>query len=152
MTIKEKLINLGIDVDKEKDFIKEVKDYLNQKGEKADKITSKLSYDGEKMLDAFVKESGKIVVPKKSVKRPSTLKVNNNNHSDKEIKENKDDTVKDVKTSTPINTGSNIDDTKTTNNDWGKVDPSKISLTIKGKTQVKNNTLFDTTHISNNLN
>lgn len=139
MTIKEKLINLGIDVDKEKDFIKEVKDYLNQKGEKADKITSKLSYDGEKMLDAFVKESGKIVVPKKSVKRPSTLKVNNNNHSDKEIKENKDDTVKDVKASTLINTGSYIDDTKTTNNDWGKVDPSKISLTIKGKTQVKNN-------------
>ena len=33
MTIKEKLINLGIDVDKEKDFIKEVKDYLNQKVE-----------------------------------------------------------------------------------------------------------------------
>ena len=91
------------------------------------------------MLDAFVKESGKIVVPKKSVKRPSTLKVNNNNLSDKEIKENKNDTVKDVKASTLINTGSNIDDTKTTNNDWGKVDPSKISLTIKGKTQVKNN-------------
>ena len=138
MTIKEKLINLGIDVDKEKDFIKEVKDFLNQKGEKADKITSKLSYDGEKLLDTFVKESGKVVVPKKSVKRPSTLKVNNNINSNQEIKDNKNDVVKDVKRNTLINTGSNIDDTKSSNNDWGKIDPSKISLTIKGKTQVKN--------------
>ena len=97
MTIKEKLINLGIDVDKEKDFIKEVKDFLNKNGEKADKITSKLSYDGEKLLDTFVRESGKIVVPKKSVKRPSTLKVNTTNDSNKELKDNKSDTVKDVK-------------------------------------------------------
>ena len=138
MTIKEKLINLGIDVDKEKDFIKEVKDFLNKNGEKADKITSKLSYDGEKLLDTFVRESGKIVVPKKSVKRPSTLKVNTTNDSNKELKDNKSDTVKDVKSNISINTTNPNEDLKNSGNDWGKIDPSKISLTIKGKTQVKN--------------
>ena len=138
MTIKEKLVNLGIDVDKEKNFVKEVKDFLNNNGEKADKITSKLSYEGEKMLDTFVKASGKINVPKKSVKRPSTLKANNNSNSVEQEQKNADNSELNKSNSNlTINADSSVD-IKSTNNDWGKVDPSKISLTIKGKTQVKN--------------
>ena len=137
MTIKEKLINFGIDVDKEKDFVKEVKDFLTKNGEKSDKITTKLSFEGEKLLDSFVKESGKIVVPKKSVKRPSTLKVGDNNKPNTSaVKSNANEPLKEEKVNVTPNLTNN-NEGRQTSSDWGKIDPSKISLTIKGKSQNK---------------
>ena len=58
MTIKEKLIELQVDLDKNKTLVDEVKKALTDAGENATKITSKLTSDGEKIVTALVNKVG----------------------------------------------------------------------------------------------
>ena len=74
MTIKDKLIELQIDTEKNKQLVDEVKKALTDAGENATKITNKLTSDGEKIVLALVNKS-KVNVPKKNVLRPTTIKL-----------------------------------------------------------------------------
>lgn len=77
MTIKEKLINLDVDVDKKKELVEEVKKELNKAGENGSKITNKISSDGEKIIESVVNRLEKKVV-EKHVSRPKTIKSEHN--------------------------------------------------------------------------
>ena len=83
MTIKDKLIELQIDTEKNKQLVDEVKKALIDAGENASKITNKLTSDGEKIVLALVNKS-KVNVPKKNVLRPTTIKLGSEDTKDKD--------------------------------------------------------------------
>ena len=74
MNIKDKLIELGIDLKIDKDKVNLAKEELKKAGHKAQTISNVLSLDGEKLLESlFASKSQSIVMPK--VKAPATKKV-----------------------------------------------------------------------------
>ena len=74
MNIKDKLIELGIDLKNDKDKVNLAKEELKKAGHKAQTVSNVLSSDGEKLLEnLFNKKSQDIVMPK--VKAPATKKV-----------------------------------------------------------------------------
>lgn len=108
MNIKDKLIELGIDLKNDKDKVNLAKEELKKAGHKAQTISNVLSSDGEKLLEElFNKKSQTIVMPK--VKAPATKKVEDDIPSQdikkdfkikiepKEETENKEDTNKQEK-------------------------------------------------------
>ena len=136
MTIKEKLIELQVDLDKNKTLVDEVKKALTDAGENATKITSKLTSDGEKIVTALVNKVG-VNAPVKHVSRPGTIKVgigevkeNNESPKNKQKSEAENnnqqstqqstDTNKSEQPSKPIWEGGNID---------------KLKINIKGQTK-----------------
>ena len=104
MNIKDKLIELGVDI-KDKDKVNLAKEELKKAGYKAQTISNVLSSDGEKILeDIFAKKSQDFIMPK--VKAPATKKL------DDEIIEK--DTKKDfkIKIETKTETTNSEDNTK----------------------------------------
>ena len=95
MTIKEKLISVGVDIDKEKDLVNKAKEALKNADEKADKITTKLTIEGEKILNDLFKDK---ISHKKNVNRPKTLKTEETPIKDieQETKKIKNDVKEDI--------------------------------------------------------
>ena len=77
MTIKDKLQSLGIDTTKEKAKVEEAKAALLKANESFTKITSKITSNGEKILDNLFGSLSK-AEPKKHVMRPKTIRSTSN--------------------------------------------------------------------------
>ena len=80
MNIKEKLIELGIDVDKDKKAVNLAKEKLKEIGMKADRIVAKLDANGEKVLEDLFSKSANaapiaVAVPK-TIKKDEDIPVN----------------------------------------------------------------------------
>ena len=80
MNIKEKLIELGIDVDKDKKAVNLAKEKLKEIGMKADRIVAKLDANGEKVLEDLFSKSASaapiaVAVPK-TIKKDEDIPVN----------------------------------------------------------------------------
>ena len=81
MTIKDKLNELEIDIEKNKQLVDDIKKALTNAGENASKITNKLTSDGEKIVQTLVNKS-KVNMPKKFVNRPNTIKRNDDENKE----------------------------------------------------------------------
>lgn len=80
MNIKEKLIELGIDVDKDKQSVNMAKDKLKEIGLKADRILTKIDKDGEKALEELFSKGSSLdkpisVAPPKTIKKDDDIPV-----------------------------------------------------------------------------
>ena len=84
MTIKEKLQSLGIDTTKEKAKVEEAKAALLNANESFTKITSKITSNGEKILDNLFGSLNK-TENKKHVMRPKTIKSTSNVSDENEV-------------------------------------------------------------------
>ena len=93
MTIKDKLNELGVDFEKNKSLVDEIKKALNKAGENAAKITNKLTSDGEKIVQSLVDKSN-VNRPVKNVSRPTTIRVGLKDKND--VAENKNDENKNL--------------------------------------------------------
>ena len=116
MTIKDKLIELQIDTENNKQLVDEIKKALNDAGENASKITNKLTSDGEKIVLSLVNKS-KVNVPKKNVLRPTTIKLGS-----------EDTKVKDDKSKTLVNDAVSV---SKTDNIQQKPDATKLEQSTK---------------------
>lgn len=137
MNIKEKLIELGIDVDKDKQSVNMAKDKLKEIGLKADRIINKIDKEGEKALEElFSKGSGSVkpiaVAPPKTIKSyedipisPTIKKTNKNKSININITENTEKEVKDEKV--PF---------------WKSLGQKKDNLIIKHKDDDKKNNVM----------
>lgn len=109
MNIKEKLIELGIDVDKDKQSVNMAKDKLKEMGLKADRILTKIDKDGEKALEELFSKGSNLskpiaVAPPKTIKKDEDIPVNTTSKKQNkskslvvETKENVDKEDKDEK-------------------------------------------------------
>ena len=82
MTIKDKLIELQVDIEKNKALVDDVKKALTDAGENATKITNKLTSDGEKIVTSLINKVA-VNAPTKNVVRPGTIKVGVNDVKEK---------------------------------------------------------------------
>ena len=136
MTIKDKLIELRVDIDKNKALVDEVKKALTEAGENATKITNKLTSDGEKIVTSLV---NKVVVnaPTKKVVRPGTIKVGANDAKDKiDSSKNtqKNDTVTlEQKSSQQNDTANKIE--QSAKPFWEGASSDNLKINIKGQTK-----------------
>ena len=136
MTIKDKLIELQIDTENNKQLVDEIKKALNDAGENASKITNKLTSDGEKIVLSLVNKS-KVNVPKKNVLRPTTIKLGS---EDTKVKDDKSKTfVNDtVSVSKTDNIQQKPDATKleqSTKPFWEGSTGDNLKINIKGKSK-----------------
>ena len=81
MTIKEKLQSLGIDTTKEKAKVEEAKAALLKANENFTKVTSKITSNGEKILDNLFGSLNRTET-KKQVMRPKTIKSESNTNDE----------------------------------------------------------------------
>ena len=133
MTIKDKLLELGIDLTKNKEFVDEVKKALTDAGENATKITNKITGDGEKIIQSLV-QKGKVNMPKKNVLRPTTIKSGDDIAKDDA---NKKDQSKTETGSVKTESGVKTDDSKLGGQsgiDWAKGNTEKVKIKIQGQT------------------
>ncbi len=136
MTIKDKLIELQIDTENNKQLVDEIKKALSDAGENASKITNKLTSDGEKIVLSLVNKS-KVNVPKKHVLRPTTIKLGS---EDTKIKDDKSKTLVNdtVSVSKTDNIQQKPDATKleqSTKPFWEGSTGDNLKINIKGKTK-----------------
>lgn len=136
MTIKDKLNELEIDIEKNKQLVDDIKKALTNAGENASKITNKLTSDGEKIVQTLVNKS-KVNMPKKFVNRPNTIKRN-----DDENKETKqvDNEVSNSEKVTQSNTDEkkNVQESKPEQSSkpfWEGNTSDNLKINIKGKTK-----------------
>ena len=138
MTIKEKLISFGIDIEKEKDLVNNAKEALKKADEKADKITTKLTIEGEKILNDLFNDKLKVSMPKKNVVRPKTIKID-------------EESVKEVTQKTSkikINNSDNIENEKKSDNEnsqsdlsvpfWKNKTDTNVKIVVKGQKNQSN--------------
>lgn len=88
MNIKEKLIELGIDVDKDKQSVNMAKDKLKEIGLKADRILTKIDKDGEKALEELFSKGSVlakpiVVAPPKTIKKDEDIPVQSSSKKSK---------------------------------------------------------------------
>ena len=136
MTIKDKLIELQIDTENNKQLVDEIKKALSDAGENASKITNKLTSDGEKIVLSLVNKS-KVNVPKKNVLRPTTIKLGS---EDTKLKDDKSKTLVNdtVSVSKTDNIQQKPDATKlvqSTKPFWEGSTGDNLKINIKGKTK-----------------
>ena len=136
MTIKDKLIELQIDTENNKQLVDEIKKALSDAGENASKITNKLTSDGEKIVLSLVNKS-KVNVPKKNVLRPTTIKLGS---EDTKLKDDKSKTLVNdtVSVSKTDNIQQKTDATKleqSTKPFWEGSTGDNLKINIKGKTK-----------------
>ena len=136
MTIKDKLIELQIDTENNKQLVDEIKKALNDAGENASKITNKLTSDGEKIVLSLVNKS-KVNVPKKNVLRPTTIKLGS---EDTKVKDDKSKTLVNdtVSVSKTDNIQQKPDATKleqSTKPFWEGSTGDNLKINIKGKSK-----------------
>ena len=136
MTIKDKLIELQIDIEKNKQLVDDVKKALTDAGENATKITNKLTSDGEKIVQALINKS-KVNMPKKSVLRPTTIKVGRDDTNDKETDKK---VTSDAEESNNVAKTSQIDNNNTrteqpTKPFWEGSTGDNLKINIKGRTK-----------------
>lgn len=74
MTIKDKLKENDIDTVKHKEIVDQIKNELKNKGESGDKITDKLSSEGEKIVDDVISNYKKNKTYKSTISRPTTIR------------------------------------------------------------------------------
>ena len=136
MTIKEKLIELRVDIDKNKELVDNVKKALTDAGENATKITNKLTSDGEKIVTSLVNKVG-VNSPTKHVSRPITIKVGVNDNKDKdESSKNikKAEKVSQEQKNTQQEDGSNKNE-QPTKPFWEGASSDNLKINIKGQTK-----------------
>ena len=136
MTIKDKLIELQIDTENNKQLVDDIKKALNDAGENASKITNKLTSDGEKIVLSLVNKS-KVNVPKKNVLRPTTIKLGS---EDTKVKDDKSKTLVNdtVSVSKTDNIQQKPDATKleqSTKPFWEGSTGDNLKINIKGKSK-----------------
>ena len=136
MTIKDKLIELQIDLEKNKQLVDDIKKALNDAGENATKITNKLTSDGEKIIQSLVNKNI-VNRPKKSVLRPTTIKVGSEDNKEKvnanTSKQNIEKTKVDQdKTQTQ---GPETKQEQSSKPFWESINRDNLKINIKGKTK-----------------
>lgn len=134
MTIKDKLIELQIDTEKNKQLVDEVKKALTDAGENASKITNKLTSDGEKIVLALVNKS-KVNVPKKNVLRPTTIKLGSEDTKSKATaaKLASNDNVSESESSITQQSNDNEKPEQSTKPFWEGSTSDNLKIKIKGK-------------------
>lgn len=142
MTIKEKLIKLDIDFDKQKDLIEEIKKELAKAGENSSKISNKLSSDGIKIIESVVNRYGK-KDNEKHVSRPKTIKSNHIKTEDNNSKQTLDNSLEAKKDNSKNEDDINKQGDKTVTTEavpfWEKKSNNKnnLKISIKGQNILK---------------
>lgn len=136
MTIKDKLNELEIDIEKNKQLVDDIKKALANAGENASKITNKLTSDGEKIVQTLVNKS-KVNMPKKNVLRPTTIRIKGAENKDKNTAENEvsnsENTAREVS-----DEKKKVLDTKPEQSSkpfWESNTSDNLKINIKGKTK-----------------
>lgn len=136
MTIKDKLNELEIDIEKNKQLVDDIKKALTNAGENASKITNKLTSDGEKIVQTLVNKS-KVNMPKKIVNRPNTIKRNDDENKETKQVENE---VSNSEKVIQLNTDEkkNVPESKPEQSSkpfWESNTSDNLKINIKGKTK-----------------
>ena len=136
MTIKDKLLELGIDLEKNKELVNDIKKSLTNAGENATKITNKLTSDGEKIIQTLVNKS-KVNAPKKHVLRPTTIKIGSEEKNEKVTTDKTVTTSDSVKMEETLEKKENTEQKpyQTAKPFWEGTSSDNLKINIKGKTK-----------------
>lgn len=136
MTIKDKLNELEIDIEKNKQLVDEIKKALTDAGENASKITNKLTSDGEKIVQTLVNKS-KVNMPKKNVLRPTTIRIKGDENKDKKT-ESADVSNSEKTTQEIVGDKKSVSESKPEQSNkpfWENGTSDNLKINIKGKTK-----------------
>lgn len=134
MTIKDKLNELRIDLDKNKELVDDIKKALTDAGENATKITNKITIDGEKIIQTLVDKS-RVNMPKKHVSRPNTIKQGGEIVKEKENQQKNDKQNVDAQKTedTPQESTKSTNDEAPAKPFWENANKEGLKINIKGK-------------------
>ena len=136
MTIKDKLNELEIDIEKNKQLVDDIKKALTDAGENASKITNKLTREKKKIVQSLVNKS-KVNMPKKNVSRPTTIRRNDDDNIDKKHVNNEVSNSEKV-TQETIEERKNVSEPKPEQSNkpfWESNISDNLKINIKGKTK-----------------